>query len=331
MHIILLTSSFLFRIHIRRQLTRCTWQSTTTLSHTLSFRRNFCIGRDDIGDDFDANIYGYHLPVMLQECCDYLAPEAGRIFVDCTLGGGGHTRALLERKGTVIGLDQDPDAITETSTKFRENVEKGTLEIICKNFRYLSDAIRQSVLAKGSPVDGILLDLGVSSFQINNADRGFAFSMDGPLDMRMSKGESQTLLTADVIVNTWDATKLANLFYDFGEEPRSRVIAREIVAARPLNTTSELKDVISKVTYFKHRVKTLARCFQAIRIAVNDELGALDQVLAAAAGCLRPGGRICVISYHSLEDRRVKQFFKTGSSNWHVLTKRSVCFRQRIT
>ena len=258
----------------------------------------------------------YHIPVMAKECCEYLLKYANGVYVDCTLGGGGHTKAMLEKGCNVIGIDQDPDAISEASTKLSNYLEQGKLEIVRSNFRYLPEILKNSILANGQPVDGVLLDLGVSSHQINNPERGFSFAADGPLDMRMGKGvaPSNDNNIAAAIINEWDGTRLANILYEYGEEPRSKVIAREIVASRPLNSTAELVDVISRNTYWKNRSKTLARCFQALRIVVNDELGALDEFLSRVHECVRPGGRIVVLSYHSLEDRRIKRLIK-GSGN----------------
>lgn len=276
-------------------------------------------------DELDQN-YDYHIPVLRDECLEYLQILPGNVFVDCTLGGGGHTRAILEAGGSVIGLDQDPDAIAKASHVCKRYIEEGKLEIFQSNFRNIADIVtKRSKLAanRGSSfgfpvVDGILMDLGVSSHQINEPSRGFAFGADGPLDMRMSKGEvlgnlSTSSLTASTIINDYSAERLANILYNFGEESRSRQIAREIISARPLHTTGQLERVISHITSFAQRPKVLARCFQALRIAVNDEMGALDEALLTAHSCLRPLGRLVIISYHSLEDRRVKRVMKTGS------------------
>ena len=258
--------------------------------------------------------YDYHLPVMLNECCDNLLIKPGGVYVDCTMGGGGHTKAILERGGNVIGLDQDPDAIAKTSSTLSKYIESGNLEIIQTNFRFIQDAVRNSKLASKTDtklVDGILMDLGISSHQIDEPSRGFAFGADGPLDMRMGQSDSGSI-TAASIVNEWDLTTIANVLYQFGEETRSRQIAREIVASRPVNTTGELEKIISRITMFKKRPQTLARCFQALRIAVNDEMGALIEALSTVQNCVRPGGRLVILSYHSLEDRKVKQLIRDG-------------------
>lgn len=255
------------------------------------------------------SINDYHIPVMLQECMDTLRPAAGKLYVDGTLGGGGHTLALLERGACVIGVDQDDDAIAAATTRLHSYVKTNQLEIMKGNFRNLDKLVLSNKLFNGMPVDGILLDLGMSSHQINEGTRGFSFQNNGPLDMRMDSN-GYALLTALDIVNTWESKALADLFYQLGDEKNSRVIAREIVASRPLQTTQELNAVICRVTPSSMTQKTLARCFQAIRIFINDEMGALDAVLMAAANSLRDGGIMCVLSYHSLEDRRVKLAFR---------------------
>ena len=260
--------------------------------------------------------YDYHLPVMLNECCDNLSIKEGGVYVDCTMGGGGHTKAILERGGNVIGLDQDPDAIAKTSATLSKYIESGNLEIIQTNFRFIEDAVKSSKLAaktESKLVDGVLMDLGISSHQIDEPSRGFSFGADGPLDMRMGQGVGDSgSLTAASIVNEWDLTTIANVLYQFGEETRSRQIAREIVASRPVNTTGELEKIISRITMFKKRPQTLARCFQALRIAVNDEMSALIEALSTVQNCVRPGGRLVILSYHSLEDRKVKQLIRDG-------------------
>jgi len=260
---------------------------------------------------------------MMNECCDLLNIRPGGVYVDCTMGGGGHTRAILERGGRVIGIDQDPDSIGRVKRLLSNYIATGDLEVIQTNFRNIRDAIANSkLLGDDGAVDGVLMDLGISSFQIDEATRGFAFSQDGPLDMRMNKGMLGSELDDDIptpkvvsafdIINFWDANDIANILYDYGDEVRSRVIAREIVLARPLNTTGQLESVISRVTQFKQRSKTLARCFQALRIVVNDEIGALEDALLRMHECIRFEGRFVVMSYHSLEDRRIKQLFRDG-------------------
>lgn len=259
----------------------------------------------------------YHIPVMLQECLECLDVQFDKIYIDCTMGGGGHSLAILEKGGKVVGLDQDPDAIAESSWRLKSFIDQGRMEIIQTNFRNLIKVSQQSRLLNGSLADGILMDLGISSHQIDESTRGFSFAGNGPLDMRMHRGEvrdhsNHRDITAQEIVNTWNTEDLANLFYQYGEERRSRSIAREIVSRRPLVSTGDLENAISRITSFKDRPKVLARCFQALRIYVNDELGALEEALASAEQCLKIGGRIVILSYHSLEDRKVKNLFKTG-------------------
>lgn len=288
-------------------------------------RRSFVNHFSAVSEDYD-----YHFPVMINECCEMLNIQHGKVYVDCTLGGGGHTKAILERGGFVIGIDQDPDAIARSSAVLKEYIDKKSCELICTNFRNIKGAIAGSQLAgktteKKGVVDGVLMDLGVSSYQINEASRGFAFGQDGPLDMRMNKGEKligvgelpngslSSSFSAYDIINTWDCSDLADVFYIYGDEVRSRVLAREIVSARPLSTTGQLERIISSKTAFEHRPKTLARCFQALRIVVNDEMGALEDALSDMQHCIRHGGRFLVMSYHSLEDRKVKNLFRTGN------------------
>jgi len=253
--------------------------------------------------------------------------DAG-VYIDCTLGGGGHSAEILKRGGRVIAIDQDQDAIdiVSSTSHMQRYIEENRMEIHKTNFRNLRHVVNESKFVTDGLVDGIIMDLGVSSHQIDEASRGFAFGQDGPLDMRMAytkdiSGEIKTLSAYD-IVNEWDEVALANLLYQYGDETNSRRLAKEIVASRPLKSTGELEKLISRLTPFKHRNKTLARCFQAIRIAVNDELGALEDALKAAEHIVRPGGRLVIMSYHSLEDRRVKQLFKTGKIDISTTTNR---------
>ncbi len=201
----------------------------------------------------------------------------------------------------------------------------GKLEIIQTNFRHIQKSLQASkLLAKHNrtTVDGVLMDLGVSSHQINEPSRGFSFGRDGPLDMRMDKGQNcqndstsaaTNSISALTVVNQYDVTKLADIFYNYGDEQRSRQIAREIVSSRPLSSTSQLEALISRMTSFKDRAQTLAKCFQALRIVVNDEIGALEEALLSMQHVVAPGGRLVIMSYHSLEDRPVKNLLKTGT------------------
>eukprot|EP01039_Chlorochromonas_danica_P010269 gene10270-11365_t len=267
----------------------------------------------------------YHIPVMKDECLHYLKIEPDQVYVDCTLGGGGHTEAILDKGGKVIAIDQDPDAIQASSQRLKHYLDNGRLEIHRANFRSICQVVANSTLAQQQDhlVDGVLMDLGISSYQIDAASRGFSFGGDGPLDMRMHKGNmidriyagpapTSAKLTAATIVNEWSEEDIANVLYYYGEETRSRRLARAITAGRPYETTDQLQQVIGRQVSFNDRPKTLAKCFQALRIVVNDEINALEEALQTVQLCLRPGGRLVVLSYHSLEDRRVKSLMKTG-------------------
>lgn len=258
-----------------------------------------------------------HTPVLLREVVEALNPRAGAVFVDGTLGAGGYSRALLDAADcTVWGIDRDPDAIARTT---------GLADIYGDRFHALHGRFGdmcELLAAHGvTQVDGVTLDLGVSSPQIDEAGRGFSFAKDGPLDMRMSReGES----AADV-VNSASEGDLADIIYTFGEERLARRIARAIVAARterPISTTGELANIVRAVMPKPSRKKRkdggkgidpATRTFQALRIHVNDELGELDRGLLAAEQIVRPGGRLAVVAFHSLEDRRVKQFLRDRS------------------
>ena len=246
-----------------------------------------------------------HLPVLLDEVIDALAPVAGEIHVDGTFGAGGYTRAILATGAHVYAFDRDPDAIAEGAAL--ADAEAG-LTLVPDRFSHMVQALADRGVGA---VDGVTLDIGVSSMQFDRAERGFSFQSDGPLDMRMEQeGES----AADFL-NTADETVIANVIYDYGEEPKSRRIARAIVAARPLARTAELAAVVRKATGYKpHDKKDPAtRTFQAIRIHLNRELGELEDGLAAAERVLKPGGRLAVVTFHSLEDRIVKRFLRDRS------------------
>ena len=250
-----------------------------------------------------------HLPVLLDEVLAGLAVQSGETHVDGTFGAGGYTRALLGAgAGRVIAFDRDPDAIADGPSLVPQAVEDGKLILIHDRFGRMDAALAERELA---PVDGVTLDIGVSSMQLDRADRGFAFSKDGPLDMRMSKaGES----AADFLNNA-DEVEIARVIKEYGEEPRARKVASAIVAARPLTRTSELAMVVRKALGFHAGMKSdpATRTFQAIRIHLNAELDELEAGLAAAERILRPGGRLAVVTFHSLEDRIVKRFLKGRS------------------
>jgi 16S rRNA (cytosine1402-N4)-methyltransferase len=238
-----------------------------------------------------------HLPVMPCEVLAALEPAAGKVFVDGTLGGAGHTRLLLLAGARVIGIDQDPYALERAK---REGLEG--LEVRQGNFRAMAELVPE-------PVDGVLLDLGVSSFQLDDTKRGFSFHDDAPLDMRMSQsGES----AADV-VNGLEVEELARIIFEYGEERHSRRIARAIAEERektPFTSTVQLANSIKRAYPGQHArgIHPARRTFQALRIYVNDELGALEDGLNGAKQILKTGGRLAVISFHSLEDRIVKRF-----------------------
>ena len=248
-----------------------------------------------------------HEPVLLDEVVAGLAVQPGSTQVDGTFGAGGYTRALLGAgAGRVIAFDRDPTAIEEG----RSLVPDPRLELVHERFSLMDRALAGLGIA---PVDGIALDVGVSSMQFDRAERGFSFSKDGPLDMRMSQaGQS----AADFL-NQADEAEIARVLRDYGEEPRGRAVARAIVAARPLTRTAELAAVVRKALGYRQGQKSdpATRTFQAIRIHLNAELEELEQGLRAAERVLRPGGRLAVVTFHSLEDRIVKRFLKERSGN----------------
>lgn len=252
-----------------------------------------------------------HTPVLYHEALDWLSVQAGGLYVDATLGGAGHTRGILERGGRVVAFDQDPAAIARAQALGLPN-----LTLIQANFRELVPELAK----RGTPqVDGLLADLGVSSFHLDDAGRGFSYQHKGPLDMRMGQGE----LTAHEVVNTYPEEALAEILFRYGEEPRARRIARFIVAHRPIHTTTQLAEVIRRATGFRSAGHPARKSFQALRIYINDELGALEQLLRSAEAVLKPGGRLVVISFHSLEDRLVKHFLRESTA-LRSLTKKPI-------
>ncbi len=255
----------------------------------------------------------YHTPVLLNETIEHLVTGEG-IYLDGTLGGGGHCEKILEmlekrdwlKHSLVIGIDRDDDAIQAASERLKRY----------RNFRAVKAKFSQMAdFAEKSTVRGILLDLGVSSHQIDEAARGFSFQKSAPLDMRMNQADA---LSAYQVVNEYSEAKLAEVLWKYGEEKKSRLIAKRIAKQRalaPIRTTEELASIVKGCTPAYEQVKTLARVFQAIRIEVNDELGELKKALTQALLLLQSGGRIAVISYHSLEDRIVKEFFREQSED----------------
>ncbi|HLN14375.1 MAG TPA: 16S rRNA (cytosine(1402)-N(4))-methyltransferase RsmH [bacterium] len=244
-----------------------------------------------------------HVPVLVDEVMTYLAPREGAVIVDATVGDGGHAEAVLRRiapAGRLIGLDRDGDAIAHAEERLRPFGRNVTLQQA--SFGDLDGAL--DALGVGT-VDGILLDIGVSTRQLLEPSRGFSFDRAGPLDMRMDRGQD---LTAADLVNTLRERDLADLIYRYGEERASRRIARQIVTRRPLRTTRDLVQAVeAALGGSRGRLHPATRTFQAIRIATNDEMGELEAGLPQAIRRLRPGGRLCVIAFHSLEDRIVKQ------------------------
>ncbi len=246
----------------------------------------------------------YHNPVLLKKSVDDLVTNPDGIYVDCTFGGGGHSREILSRlseKGKLYSFDQDLDALKNT-------IDDPRFTLINQNFRFLEN----SLLMYGvSQVDGVLADLGVSSHQFDEAERGFSTRNDGPLDMRMNVLQT---LNAQKVINEYEEEQLADIFYHYGELREARKLARTIVHHRKtgkLKTTEDLKKVFSFIPAHKQN-KFFAQIFQAIRIEVNEELEVLKEMLQQAYNVLKPEGRLVVISYHSLEDRLVKRFLKNG-------------------
>ena len=252
-----------------------------------------------------------HKPVLINEVIQYLSPKDGEVFIDATFGAGGYTREILSAaKCRVIGIDQDPSV-----KKFADKISAdfpNSFELVEGNFSELEDLITEQV-------DGVVFDIGVSSMQFDEADRGFSFRFEGALDMRMSgKG-----MSAAEFLNSAKENEIADVIYKYGEERASRRIAKEIVNSRPLTTTKDLSEAVHRCLGKGGKIDTATKTFQAIRIYINNELVALHQGLAAALKLLKAGGRLVVVSFHSLEDRIVKMFFKefsghTESQNRHL-------------
>lgn len=250
----------------------------------------------------------YHVPVMVQEVLEYLSPERGGLYLDGTLGGGGHAEALLEAGAAarVIGVDQDPEALQMAADRLDRFGERATL--LRANFADAAGWVAE-------PLAGALLDLGLSSRQIEEAERGFSFRPGTPLDMRMA-GREAGIPTAARLLNELSADELADLLRRYGEERRARRLAAEVVARRtkhPFERSDDLVAVLARVFGHRFGVKDKARIFQALRIAVNDEMGALSRALPRVRDRLAPAGVVVVLAYHSLEDRPVKQAFREWS------------------
>lgn len=269
----------------------------------------------------DPGGYFPHQPVLYHEILAYIAPESGGAYLDGTLGAGGHAEGILKTsapQGRLLGLDLDPEALTIARQRLLDFQERAVI----KQASYQSAAEVLTEIGWGQ-VDGIVLDLGVSSMQIDRSGRGFSFLGEGPLDMRFNQTSGRN--AAD-LVNTLVEEELANLIYRYGEERFSRRIARAIVNARPITTTQDLAAVIKKaVPGYESHIHPATRTFQALRIATNKELETLSAALPGLLGCLAPGGRIAIISFHSLEDRIVKQFFKVESRDCICPPEQPVC------
>ena len=254
----------------------------------------------------------YHRPVLAQEVIELLAPRPGSLVLDATCGGGGHTEAILKTGADVLALDQDPDAIGFAREQLAHVGSRVTLRQA--NFRHADKVLDELGIAK---IGGAVVDLGVSSRQLENAERGFSIMRNGPLDMRMDPWHQTT--TAADIVNNYTDEQLTQLFRDLGEEPAARRIANLIVKTRkesPFRETLTLARAIEKVVGRHGRRHPATQVFQALRMEVNDELGALQEGLRVLTSRLEPGARIAVISFHSLEDRIVKNFFRDRSREW---------------
>ena len=273
--------------------------------------------RDGHGQTTDATVG--HVPVLLKEAIDFLAVKRGGTYLDATVGLGGHSYEIAKRLGApghLIGFDKDPAALERAHEKLKALDEPPQITLIHGSFAEVAERIAPASL------DGLMADLGVSSLQLGDAARGFSFQADGPLDMRMNPMSGDT---AEQVVNHLDERELADVIYEFGEERRSRRIARAIVRSRPIRTTKQLVEVISTAARsMKHeRIHPATRTFQALRIFVNRELDDLKALLEATPRVLKPGGRLVVISFHSLEDRIVKDALRGGKDKYFsVLTKK---------
>jgi 16S rRNA (cytosine1402-N4)-methyltransferase len=262
------------------------------------------------------------VPVLVDEVCQGLDPQPGQTIVDGTLGGGGHARALAARvapHGRMIGIDRDPAAIARA----REALAGTGIECLLGNYRDLPELLAEIGVAE---VDGVLLDLGLSSDQLADAERGFSFDADGPLDLRFDPTQGEP---AWQMLERLSAERIADLIYEYGEERFSRRIGRAIVEAQrrePIRTARQLAELVRRVVprgRGRQRIDPATRTFQALRIAVNEELASLETALKRLPECLKPGGRLAIISFHSLEDRRVKQAFR-DDPRYEVITRRPI-------
>ena len=282
--------------------------------NTLLFERPVWFATDPLiveEEVHEMEDFVYHRPVLEREVVELLEPEPGLLIVDGTCGGGGHTKALLGSGADVLALDQDPDAVQYVSEQLAHFGRRVTVRQA--NFRNAAKVLDELGIRT---IGGALLDLGISSRQLENAERGFSLVRNGPLDMRM---DPRTELTAATIVNEYSAEELTRLFRELGEEPAARRIASLIVKMRkrfPFRETLPLARAIEKLARRHGRRHPATQVFQALRMEVNDELGALEEGLRALTARLQPGARIAVIAFHSLEDRIVKNFFRNHSREW---------------
>ena len=261
----------------------------------------------------------FHEPVLLREVLRFLEPREGKVIVDATVGTGGHAEALLSFGAKVIGIDQDPESLRIATSRLSPFGDR--FFPVRGNFRKLSELLRGLGVEK---VDGVLFDLGLSSWHLSQAERGFSFQKEGPLDMRM---DPDNPVTAEKLVNELSERELARILWEYGEERYAEKIAKAIVKNRPIRTTTELASIVASCyPPGPHRIHPATRTFQALRIAVNDELSALEEALPRVLEVLNPGGVVCVISFHSLEDRIVKNFFRREAQlrKLTVLTKKPV-------
>ncbi len=267
-----------------------------------------------------------HRPIMVDQILAGLqvAERENAYFVDGTLGAGGHTHAILSTRpdNHVMGLDRDPDALNIAGERLADFGNRAKL--VHASYIEMAQAAATWLETAAPQIDGILLDLGVSSMQFDRAERGFAFRLEGPLDMRFDP--SSGIMTAAELVNSLPEKELADLFFEYGEENDSRRIARQIAAARPIHTTTELADLIASLWRGpRPKIHPATRVFQALRIAVNDELGAVEDILPIALSLLKPGGRLAILTFHSLEDRIVKQYFKQASTDCLCPPHQPIC------
>ncbi len=268
-----------------------------------------------------------HVPVLLKEAIDFLAVRRGGMYIDATVGLGGHSYEIAKRLGApghLIGLDKDPAALEIARMRLDSGASSAQADwpVVTLLHRSFAEIVNDQ---RPRSIDGILADVGVSSLQLNDPARGFSFQAEGPLDMRMNP---QAELTAEQVVNHFDERKLADVIYEFGEERRSRRIARAIVRSRPIRTTAQLAELVSAAArpMKPERIHPATRTFQALRIFVNRELDDLRALLEAAPQLLKPGGRLVIISFHSLEDRIVKDALREGLKlgQYALLTKKPV-------